>query len=96
MNIAEAPETAPRGLQDPVTSRYQPNACPTDGDGRNLDRVRLLMRIFGLTVSEVAKAGGVSRVTAWRYLERLADEGLVTRITEYGKAGRPQVRYLWR
>lgn len=50
----------------------------------------------GLNASEVAKAGGVSRVTAWRYLERLADEGLVTRITEYGKAGRPQVRYLWR
>ncbi|MCZ4076737.1 response regulator [Rhodococcus sp. H36-A4] len=50
----------------------------------------------GLNASEVAKAVGVSRVTAWRYLERLADDGLVTRITEYGKAGRPQVRYLWR
>ena len=61
MNIAEAPESTPHGLQDPVTSRYQPLDAPTDGDGRNLDRVRLLMRLFGLTVSEVAKAGGVSR-----------------------------------
>ena len=50
----------------------------------------------GLNASEAAKVVGVSRVTAWRYLERLADDGLVTRHTEYGKAGRPQVRYVWR
>ena len=61
MNITEAPESTPHGLQDPVTKRYQPYDAPTDGDGRNLDRVKLLMRLFGLTVSEVAKAGGVSR-----------------------------------
>ncbi|MFT7022026.1 MAG: response regulator of citrate/malate metabolism [Rhodococcus sp. (in: high G+C Gram-positive bacteria)] len=50
----------------------------------------------GLNASEAAKLVGVSRVTAWRYLERLADDGLVVRHTEYGKAGRPQVRYVWR
>lgn len=50
----------------------------------------------GLNASEAAKLVGVSRVTAWRYLERLADDGLVVRNTEYGKAGRPQVRYVWR
>lgn len=61
MNIAEAPESAPQASQDPVTRRYTPQDAPTDGDGRNLDRVRLLMRLFGLTVSEVAKAGGASR-----------------------------------
>ena len=73
MNIAEAPETAPHGLQDPVTNRYQPQDAPTDGDGRNLDRVRLLMRLFGLTISEVAKAGGVSRP----YLSRALGRSLV-------------------
>jgi response regulator of citrate/malate metabolism len=41
------------------------------------------------------KQVGVSRVTAWRYLERLADEGTVTRHTDYGKAGRPKTRYQW-
>ena len=61
MNITEAPESGPPASQDPVKTRYQPQACPTDGDGRNLDRVRLLMRLFGLSISEVAKAGGVSR-----------------------------------
>jgi response regulator of citrate/malate metabolism len=49
----------------------------------------------GCTAAEVAEAVGVSRVTAWRYLERLADDGLVTRDTQYGRAGRPQVRYRW-
>jgi response regulator of citrate/malate metabolism len=50
----------------------------------------------GLTADEVAKHVGVSRVTAWRYLERLADDGTVTRNTDYGRAGRPKTRYQWR
>ena len=50
----------------------------------------------GITADEVAKEVGVSRVTAWRYLERLADEGTLTRQTDYGKAGRPKTRYTWR
>ena len=47
----------------------------------------------GLNAAEVAAQLGISRVTAWRYLERLADDGAVRRASEYGKAGRPQVRY---
>lgn len=50
----------------------------------------------GVTADEVARQVGVSRVTAWRYLERLADEGTVGRHTDYGKAGRPKTRYQWR
>lgn len=50
----------------------------------------------GVTADEVAKQVGVSRVTAWRYLERLADDGTVNRRTDYGKAGRPKTRYQWR
>ena len=50
----------------------------------------------GVTADEVAKQVGVSRVTAWRYLERLADDGTVNRRTDYGKAGRPKTRYEWR
>ena len=73
MNITEAPEATPQASQDPVTNRYQPQDAPTDGDGQNLDRVRLLMRLFGLTVSEVAKAGGVSRP----YLSRALGGSLV-------------------
>lgn len=53
-------------------------------------------RADGVTADEVAKQVGVSRVTAWRYLERLADEGTLARQTEYGRTGRPSTRYLWR
>ena len=53
-------------------------------------------RADGMTADEVAKQVGVSRVTAWRYLERLADDGTVTRHADYGKAGRPKTRYQWR
>ena len=52
--------------------------------------------VDGVTADEVAKQVGVSRVTAWRYLERLADEGTVRRHTDYGGAGRPKTRYQWR
>lgn len=50
----------------------------------------------GLTADEVARQVGVSRVTAWRHLERLADDGTVGRHTDYGGAGRPKTRYRWR
>jgi response regulator of citrate/malate metabolism len=49
----------------------------------------------GLNASEAAARLGISRVTAWRYLERLADDGAVRRETEYGRAGRPQITYVW-
>lgn len=52
--------------------------------------------VDGLTADAVAKAVGVSRVTAWRYLERLVDDGTVTRHADYGGAGRPKTRYQWR
>lgn len=50
----------------------------------------------GMTADEAARQVGVSRVTAWRYLERLAEDGTVTRNTDYGSAGRPKTRYVWR
>jgi response regulator of citrate/malate metabolism len=50
----------------------------------------------GLSASEVAETMGASRVTARRYLEHLADEGLVERAPRYGGSGRPEVEYRWR
>lgn len=73
MKTTEALESTPHSSQDPVKTRYQPQASPTDGDGQNLGRVRLLMRLFGLTISEIAKAGGVSRP----YLSRALGGSLV-------------------
>ncbi|WP_067687977.1 response regulator [Nocardia jejuensis] len=49
----------------------------------------------GVSAGEAGRAVGVSRVTAWRYLERLAEDGVVERRTDYGRTGRPQIRYTW-
>ena len=49
----------------------------------------------GLSATEVAESIGASRVTARRYLEHLADEGLVARSPRYGGSGRPEVAYRW-
>ncbi len=48
------------------------------------------------SASQVAAAVGTSRVTARRYLEHLADTGLVRRRSRYGGGGgRPEVEYAW-
>jgi response regulator of citrate/malate metabolism len=48
-----------------------------------------------LSAAEVADAVGVSRVTARRYLEYLAEQGLALRSPRYGSAGRPEHVYRW-
>lgn len=48
-----------------------------------------------LSASEVAEMVGAARVTARRYLEHLADSGLVDRAPRYGGGGRPEVEYRW-
>lgn len=45
------------------------------------------------SASEMGAATGASRVTARRYLEHLADIGVVTRSTRFGRTGRPEVEY---
>ena len=57
---------------------------------------RLRSSEAALSASEVADACGTSRVTARRYLEHLADSGLVERRSRYGRSGRPEVEYRWR
>lgn len=49
-----------------------------------------------LSANQVADAIGSSRVTARRYLEHLADAGLVERAPRYGGTGRPELEYRWR
>ena len=73
------------------------SASPKGTAPQTNDEIARVVRdhVDGLTADQVAKHVGVSRVTAWRYLERLADDGTVTRHTDYGKAGRPKTRYRW-
>lgn len=50
----------------------------------------------GQSAAEVAARIGASRITARRYLEYLAEAGLVDRLPRYGGAGRPEHEYRWR
>jgi response regulator of citrate/malate metabolism len=80
-----------------LRSADQRSSMPKGVSADTLDLISGALRDTptGLNASEAAVQLGISRVTAWRYLERLADDGAVGRTTEYGRAGRPQVRYVW-
>ena len=56
---------------------------------------RLRSADTAMSASEVGEAVGTSRVTARRYLEHLADSGMVRRGSRYGGGGRPEVEYRW-
>jgi response regulator of citrate/malate metabolism len=47
----------------------------------------------GLSAVGAASAVGISRVTARRYLEHLADTGTAVRRPQYGQVGRPELFY---
>ena len=57
------------------------------------DRVRTAPAAVSST--EVGEREGMSRVTARRYLEHLADVGRVRREPRYGGPGRPEITYAW-
>lgn len=61
-----------------------------------LDRVRAAIRAtpdVAVSAAELAAALDLSRVTARRYLEHLADAGVLERSSRYGAPGRPEVEY---
>ena len=72
-------------------------ALPKGLNATTLDRVRDAVRDAEapLTASDVAGRCGLSRVTARRYLEHLAVEGIVTLSMRYGGTGRPEHLYAW-
>jgi response regulator of citrate/malate metabolism len=72
-------------------------ALPKGLNATTLDHVRSALRDADepLTASEVAGRCGLSRVTARRYLEHLAVEGLVELSMRYGGTGRPEHLYAW-
>ncbi len=73
------------------------NSLPKGMSPDSLDAVVAVLRpsAKSLSSTQVAAMVGASRVTARRYLEHLADSGLVIRRSRYGSAGRPEVEYRW-
>jgi len=70
---------------------------PKGLSGSTLDSVQDFMKSQSgaVSASEVMEALGMSRVTARRYLEYLADAGTVSRTARYGAPGRPENEYRW-
>ena len=98
-------ESAPGDVvQDDVDQLFGALRSRPTGDtlpkGMSLDSLRavvvaLRQRAEGLSAAEAGAEIGVSRVTARRYLEHLADSGMVRRGSRYGGGGRPEVEYRW-
>ncbi|MEU8343520.1 Response regulator of citrate/malate metabolism [Actinomadura meyerae] len=70
-------------------------ALPKGMSGETLQAVTevLSQAPDGLSAAAAADLTGVSRVTARRYLEYLAKNGLAYRKPHYGQVGRPEVRF---
>ncbi|WP_022879247.1 response regulator [Microbacterium sp. B19] len=72
-------------------------ALPKGLSDETLQAVAERVRTASTAVSstEVGEREGMSRVTARRYLEHLADVGRVRREPRYGGPGRPEITYAW-
>ncbi|MFL6145277.1 MAG: response regulator [Labedaea sp.] len=72
-------------------------ALPKGMSAPTLDAVVAVLRAAagGLSAAVASDGIGVSRVTARRYLEYLADNGLAVRRLQYGQVGRPELWYHW-
>jgi response regulator of citrate/malate metabolism len=71
-------------------------SLPKGMSGETMRRVTDHLRDAGAaSASEVAESTGTSRVTARRYLEHLAETGVVERRPRYGGSGRPEMEYRW-
>lgn len=70
---------------------------PKGLSGATLDSVLGFLRASdtALSAGELAEPLQLSRVTARRYLEHLADIGRASRRPRYGTPGRPEVEYRW-
>lgn len=99
--LADAPGAATQDDVDDLMAALRSPArssLPKGLSSPTLDRVSVRMQAATdpLSASELGEALAMSRVTARRYLEHLADLALVVRSPRYGAPGRPEVAYAWR
>ncbi|MBW4040750.1 MAG: response regulator [Acidobacteria bacterium] len=78
-----------RAAAAPATETEHEHLAPT----LRLIRDAIAASGGSLSATEVARAIGISRATAQRYLSRLEQSGLLTLELRYGATGRPEHRY---
>ncbi|PTA69860.1 response regulator [Deinococcus arcticus] len=78
------------GLSPPA-----PGPLPRGIDPHTLERVAQALGVSAgpVTAEEIGERVGLSRVTAWRYLEHLVRSGQAALDHQYGQAGRPVKLY---
>lgn len=99
--LAATPADVAQGELDELLGSLRPRAAtpPKGVTAESLQQVIDALRAAagaGRSATEIAEQLGVSRVTARRYLEHLADDRLAERAYRYGGSGRPEVEYRWR
>ncbi|MBC7590692.1 MAG: response regulator [Salinibacterium sp.] len=99
--LRESAASATQNEVDALLSSWRSSArsvLPKGLTATTLDSVSAHLRGSGapLSASELATSLDLSRVTARRYLEHLADTGSAARSQRYGSPGRPEVAYTWR
>lgn len=77
---APADVPLPKGLSEPTLQAV-------------IDHLRAAKH--AVSAAELAEPLRLSRVTARRYLEHLADAGQISRAPRYGTPGRPELEYRW-
>ncbi|MDO9454569.1 response regulator [Nocardioides sp.] len=94
--LATAPDEVVQDEVDRMLGALRPAATELP-KGMSAETLRAVVAVVresdaALSASEVATAVGASRVTARRYLEHLAESGMLERGQRYG-TGRPEVEY---
>jgi response regulator of citrate/malate metabolism len=94
--LATAPDEVVQDEVDQMLGALRP-AAPELPKGMSAETLRAVVAVVRRSdgpqsASEVAAALGASRVTARRYLEHLAESGMLRRGQRYG-TGRPEVEY---
>ena|SRR5215207_2328740 len=100
VTTTEPPQVAVQQDVDRVLATLRAPGRPAQPKGMSEDTLAAVVRTLQATSAELSAAQvaddiGVSRVTARRYLEHLAEQRLATRSPRYGGAGRPEYLYRW-
>jgi response regulator of citrate/malate metabolism len=100
VTTTEPPQVAAQQDVDRVLATLRAPGRPQQPKGMSEDTLAAVVRTLQatsveLSAAQVADDIGVSRVTARRYLEHLAEQRLATRSPRYGGAGRPEYLYRW-
>lgn len=99
--LADAPDEVVQDEVDRLLGALRPNSTAPLPKGMSAETLRGVTSALrdadeGLSASAAASVVGISRVTARRYLEHLADQGFAQRNARYGGgSGRPEVVYSW-